>query len=91
MANNMHRALIAYTEIFKDEVKREVAGLERYWKLFSFFFFFIIGPSSQFEKHCSLVPVCNTKLGQMQSPLVFYLSFLYSPFEYKLSDFRNNV
>ena len=55
------------------------------------FFFFIIGPSSQFEKHCSLVPVCNTKLGQMQSPLVFYLSFLYSPFEYKLSDFRNNV
>ena len=58
---------------------------------FHFFFFFIIGPSSQFEKHCSVVPVCNTKLGQMQSPLVFYLSFLYSPFEYKLSDFRNNV
>lgn len=39
MANNMHRALIAYTELFKDEVEREVAGLERYWKLFFFFFF----------------------------------------------------
>ena len=88
MANNMHRALIAYTELFKDEVEREVAGLERYWKLF---FFFLIGPSSHFEKHCSLVPICYTKLGKMQSPLVFYLSFLYFPFEYKLYDFRSNV
>lgn len=85
----MHRALTVYTQLFKDEVKTEVAILNRYWKLFLFHFknqSFIMG----FEKPYSMISICDTVLDKCKT----YSSFLFlhtPPQKCKCYDFKNNV